>query len=446
MASTEPEPEPEPNQQARAAYEDDFEATHIATPGPSLYTPTVTKTGGGLLGDAPQYTFRGDSQPRSFIETAFLQSSSPGPAYNPTNQTVAKSQAPRFSFGTERRLPSPYGRGRSGPGPNSYRVKGNQHGGGEFGDAPKFSFGTREQSVRPESELDRVPYISSDHERENFGALRSSSLCVRAARMRSTSRCTTGVFSPGPAAYSPRESLHRKVHEPTAPAYTMRPHLKNKVRSDGVTLSWAKGALLRCSMLLEVVGSSCLLTTGRIRVCAAVSGGPGPGASNPRVNKNGGGFIGDAPAHKIGTGIKIPHPALNLKKREFATAARGAVFGNAVGLMWSNGRVGPQSSTMEKVLTAPIRGCFHPVRRRTLLEIATLGGSRSDPRAPLSRSAQPQDRAPQLQVTAKCPVCRLGTTRNAGLQISPLLRPPLRGEIPHKLEHRARAARRIHLK
>lgn len=35
----------------------------------------------------------------------------------------------------------------------------------------------------------------------------------------------------------------------------MRPHLKNKVRSDGVTLSWAKGALLRCSILLDLVGS-----------------------------------------------------------------------------------------------------------------------------------------------------------------------------------------------
>jgi hypothetical protein len=186
-----------------------------------------------------------------------------------------------------------------------------------------------------------------------------------------------------------------------------------------------------------------VLTTGRV-LCSAVSGGPGPGASNPRVNKNGGGKIGDAPAHKIGTGVKIPHPALNLKKREFATAARSRVCGNAGGLMWSSGLVCPQSSTMDKVLTAPFRGCFHPVQRRTLLEIATLGGRRSDPRAPLSRSAQHQDRAPQLQSTAKCLVCRLGTTRNAGLQASPLLRPPLRGENPHKLEHRARAARRIH--
>ena len=198
MASTEPEPEPEPepNQQAQPAYEDEFEATHIATPGPSLYMPTATKTGGGLLGDSPQYTFRGDSQPRSFIETAFLQSSSPGPAYNPTNQTVAKSQAPRFTFGSERRLPSPYGRGKSGPGPNSYRVKGNQHGGGEFGDAPKFSFGTREQSVRPESELDRVPYISPDHERENFGALLSSpTLCVRSKNALNFALHNRRVFS-----------------------------------------------------------------------------------------------------------------------------------------------------------------------------------------------------------------------------------------------------------
>lgn len=176
MASTEMnppaelEPESEPNQQLQAADEvTAFEATHVATPGPSLYTPTVTKTGGGLLGDSPQYTFRGDSQPRSFIETAFLQSSSPGPAYHPANKTVAKSQAPKFTFGTERRPPSPYG--RDAPGPNSYRVKGNQHGGGEIGDAPKFGFGTREQSVRPETELDRVPYIGSEHERENFGTL-----------------------------------------------------------------------------------------------------------------------------------------------------------------------------------------------------------------------------------------------------------------------------------
>jgi hypothetical protein len=179
MSADEPEPEPEVEQpeqqleqpQATASREAElaaFEETHVATPGPSLYTPTVTKTGGGLLGDSPQYTFRGDSQPRSFIETAFLQSSSPGPAYHPANQTVAKSQAPRFTFGTERRPPSPYG--RDAPGPNSYRVKGNEHGGGEMGDAPKFGFGTREQNVRPESELDRVPYIGPDHERENYGA------------------------------------------------------------------------------------------------------------------------------------------------------------------------------------------------------------------------------------------------------------------------------------
>ena len=58
--------------------------------------------------------------------------------------------------------------------------------------------------------------------------------------------------------------------------------------------------------------------------CTVVSGGPGPGASNPRINNQGGGYIGDAPAHKIGTGIKIPHPASNLKKRELAHAASSA--------------------------------------------------------------------------------------------------------------------------
>ena len=57
MASAEPEPEPEPptqlepepepsTQQLQATDEvAAFEATHVATPGPSLYTPTVTKTG-----------------------------------------------------------------------------------------------------------------------------------------------------------------------------------------------------------------------------------------------------------------------------------------------------------------------------------------------------------------------------------------------------------------
>ena len=116
-------------------------ARTVATPGPSLYAPQVTKPGGGLLGDSPQYTFRGDAQPRSFIDNAFVQSSSPGPAYNPLNHTVAKAPGPSFSFGNERRAPSPYG--KDAPGPHSYRVKGNQHGGGEMGAAPKFGFGTR---------------------------------------------------------------------------------------------------------------------------------------------------------------------------------------------------------------------------------------------------------------------------------------------------------------
>jgi hypothetical protein len=176
-----------------------------------------------------------------------------------------------------------------------------------------------------------------------------------------------------------------------------------------------------------------------------VSGGPGPGASNPRINKNGGGYIGDAPAHKIGTGVKIPHPATNLKKRELVPAACSRAFGNtAVSYLHSNGLVFyPQSNTTEKVLTAPIKGCSRPVQRRTLLEIDTLGERSSDRKAPLSRSDQRQGRA-QLQSTAKRPVCHLGTTRNAGLQASPLLR-RLRAKRLcrlRKLERRARATRR----
>lgn len=272
MASAEPEPEPEPptqlepepepsTQQLQATDEvAAFEATHVATPGPSLYTPTVTKTGGGLLGDSPQYTFRGDSQPRSFIETAFLQSSSPGPAYHPANQTVAKSQAPRFTFGTEPRLPSPYG--KDGPGPNSYRVKGNQHGGGEIGDAPKFGFGTREQNVRPESELDRVAYISSDHERENFGTLLSwSILCVHGINALN--------FTPHYRRVFPRSGrvLSSRVPPPESPPANGAVLHHEAAPEEQSPIGWSDTIVgKRCAGSLsddDVVSVSHLLTSGR---------------------------------------------------------------------------------------------------------------------------------------------------------------------------------------
>jgi len=177
--------------------------------------------------------------------------------YNPANKTVARSQAPHHSFGTERRFPSPYGKG--GPGPNSYRVRVTPRGGGGIGDSPKFGFGTREQNVRPEDAVDRVAYIGKPYERENYG-----------------------VFSPGPAAYSPRQDLLQKVHAATSPKFTMRPHLKHKIMANGTTLSWSKA-----------------------------SGGPGPGSSSPHISRRGGDYLGDAPSHKIGTGVKIPHPASN---------------------------------------------------------------------------------------------------------------------------------------
>ena len=74
----------------------------------------------------------------------------------------------------------------------------------------------------------------------------------------------------------------QKVHAATSPKFTMRPHLKDKVMANGTTVSWSK-----------------------------VSGGPGPGSSSPHVSRRGGGYLGDAPTHKIGTGVKIPHPASN---------------------------------------------------------------------------------------------------------------------------------------
>jgi hypothetical protein len=266
----------------------------LATPGPTEYSPGVTRSGGGLLGDSPRFSFRGDSFPRSFLATAVSESSSPGPVYNPAYRTVARTQAPQHSFGTERRVPSPPGR-KGGPGPNSYTVRKHSRGGGELGDdTPKFGyefacaqathvapvptpacwlpdcmllypsvcmcrFGTREQSTRPEEAVERVAYISRAHERENVG-----------------------VFSPGPAAYSPRQSLHHKVHQRNSPRFSMRPHLKHKVAADGTTLRWAK-----------------------------ISSGPGPGSSNPHVGRCGGGFMGDAPSHKIGTGRQCPNPASN---------------------------------------------------------------------------------------------------------------------------------------
>ena len=180
---------------------------------------------------------------------------------------------------------------------------------------------------------------------------------------------------------------------------------------------------------------------------SSVSGGPGPGASNPRISRNGGGYIGYAPAHKIGTGVKIPHPATNLKKRGSASAARihpcawqSVNFSRAFGPPC----VYPQSNIMGKVLTALIKDCSRPVRRRTRLEIDISAGRSSDRKGPLSRSDLHQGRA-QLQSTAKRPVSHLGTTRSAGLQALPLLRRLLHEKRLcrlHKLERRARVTRR----
>eukprot|EP01047_Picozoa_sp_COSAG01_P005757 COSAG01_NODE_200_length_22187_cov_59.140529_14_plen_230_part_00 len=112
----------------------------LATPGPTEYSPGVTRSGGGLLGDSPRFSFRGDSFPRSFLATAVSESSGPGPVYNPAYRTVARTQAPQHSFGTERRVPSPPGR-KGGPGPNSYTVRKHSRGGGELGDdTPKFGY------------------------------------------------------------------------------------------------------------------------------------------------------------------------------------------------------------------------------------------------------------------------------------------------------------------
>lgn len=105
----------------------------------------------------------------------------------------------------------------------------------------------------------RVAYIDRSHERENYG-----------------------VHSPGPAAYSPRQSLHRKLHQANSPSFTMRHHLKDRVRADGTTLRW-------------------------IKACD----GPGPGAAVPRVARNGGALVGDAPCTRFGTGQQCPDISTN---------------------------------------------------------------------------------------------------------------------------------------
>eukprot|EP01052_Picozoa_sp_SAG31_P017914 SAG31_NODE_1248_length_9126_cov_5.023928_4_plen_93_part_00 len=47
-----------------------YQLEHVPTPGPPDYAPETTRVGGGLLGDSEAYSFRGDSFPRPFIETA----------------------------------------------------------------------------------------------------------------------------------------------------------------------------------------------------------------------------------------------------------------------------------------------------------------------------------------------------------------------------------------
>ena len=112
----------------------------------------------------------------------------------------------------------------------------------------------------------RVAYVGPAQESENFG-----------------------IFSPGPAAYSPRVMSAQANTQQRPPSYSMRTPLKCKAGPDGISLSERK----------------------------EVGDGPGPGGTKPYLNRFGGGYMGDGPTHKIGTGVKIPSPAENLKKLQY---------------------------------------------------------------------------------------------------------------------------------
>ena len=115
-----------------------YQLEHVPTPGPPDYAPDSTRVGGGLLGDAHsvKYSFRGDSFPGPFIETALqgvrpaarrlsrrcccrpsraraeacsvcapAESAGPGPAYAPMNGAISTLKVPSYRFGTEEQRP-----------------------------------------------------------------------------------------------------------------------------------------------------------------------------------------------------------------------------------------------------------------------------------------------------------------------------------------------------
>ena len=59
--------------------------------------------------------------------------------------------------------------------------------------------------------------------------------------------------------------------------------------------------------------------------------GDNPGPGKPYLNRFGGGYMGDGPTHKIGTGVKLPNPAENLKKR-VASLRSSAALSSLLGL------------------------------------------------------------------------------------------------------------------
>ena len=117
----------------------------IFSPGPGAYSPKVLNTGGGQLGDKPQYSLR--------------------PVLEQHQSKAVRTVS-------------------SNPGPGTYDSRVSKTGHGTWTDTPNVSFGTSCKLERPEESLPSTRLISAAHTREN-----------------------QGLFSPGPAAYKQQATM-----------------------------------------------------------------------------------------------------------------------------------------------------------------------------------------------------------------------------------------------
>jgi len=188
-------------------------ATTGGDPGPGQYPQSCTRTGTGMLGDAPKYGFGTSAQREVNVSPRGTRSStgprfiskehaakanfsihSPGPLlYNPTEglgvqlSGTGQPNSPRYTM--RPRLANyqpPGGTAKGGPpGPGTYNAM------TAFGaqshsaraTAASFGFGTSERH-RPELQPKKTAYIGKEFERQNWG-----------------------IHSPGPSMYATRQTI-----------------------------------------------------------------------------------------------------------------------------------------------------------------------------------------------------------------------------------------------